>query len=118
MNRGITLSPGGETKKDGCESKQSVCGSLTAGAKILTGLKLGHSWTNALHDAASLVTQNDWEAIFVHSLKDVIEVSVAHTGGHNLWKYRKCLFILCKMVWLKKKGISISNILGNPVSSY
>lgn len=51
---------------------------------ILTRLELGDSWPHALHDATSLMTQDDRKAILVHPLKEVIEVGVAHTGCDNL----------------------------------
>lgn len=50
----------------------------------LTWLKLGDTRPNALHDAGSFVAENHWEAIFVHPLKQVVEVGVAHARRRDL----------------------------------
>lgn len=50
----------------------------------LAWLKFSDTRTNTLHYTSSLVTKNCWEAVFVHPLKQMVQVSVAEPRCHNL----------------------------------
>ncbi len=107
MNRGMTLSPEIQKKMLPCYIKfwpshqtayqigialsdsveqinLGVHIANTSCNHLLTWLKFSNSRPNTLNDASSLVAQNRWEAIFMHTLKQMVQVCVAHSSCHNL----------------------------------
>lgn len=88
MNRGMTLSPNRRTGRVHSFFVHAVICIQFENTGLLaifpTWIELGHFRPHTLHNPSPFVTQDTREAILVFPLKQVVQVSVAHTRGDYL----------------------------------